>query len=326
MRIAIAACLSFVLAFAAIGPVSAREAYAAPDTEVMVAVEGGNVYVRLNSDIETSDKTPVIFIHGGPGGTHAGFAAMLGLANDRPVILYDQLGSGKSDRPDNPANWRVERFVEELEAVRIAVGAERLHLVGVSWGAALALEYATTYPDHAASIVLGGTYISTPHWLTDANLLAQDLSDEQRATLSACESEEPPSPQQCRAIFDRVYSRHYNRPDYGAAMRAYRQRYGGQGFNPIIYNAMWGPSEFSSTGILRSYDATLKLRELDGSRTLFVIGQYDSARIDTVQEFVALTPGAELAVVPGGGHSFLLDRPIETEAILRGWLSRKDAP
>ncbi|MEM6827753.1 MAG: alpha/beta hydrolase, partial [Pseudomonadota bacterium] len=64
---------------------------------------------------------------------------------------------------------------------------------------------------------------------------------------------------------------------------------------------------------------------LDGDKVLFLIGQYDSARIDTVQEFVALAPGAELAVVPGGGHSFLLDRPLETEATLRGWLSRKDA-
>lgn len=295
----------------------------------MVPVEGGRVYVRINGDIEAADKAPAIFIHGGPGGTHTAFAAMLGLASDRPIILYDQLGSGKSERPDNPANWRVERFVEELEAVRKAVGAEKLHLVGQSWGSALALEYSALYPDRVASAVLGGTFISTPRWLTDANLLVLDLTAQQRETLKACESDTPPEGDACRAIFNRIYSRHYQRPDYnktfGEAFGAYRRKYGGKGRNGLIYRRMWGPSEFSSTGTLRSYDATLKLRELDGEKVLFLIGQYDSARIDTVQEFAALAPGAELAVVPGGGHGFMLDRPLETEAILRAWLTRKDA-
>lgn len=326
------ALLALLMAFTPVHPARAVEpaAFADPDTELMVPVEGGRVYVRINGEIDGAldgaATTPAIFIHGGPGGTHAGFAAMLALAKDRPIILYDQLGSGKSERPDNPANWRVERFVEELEAVRAAVGAEKLHLIGVSWGAALALEYSAKYPERVASTVLGGTFISTPHWLTDANLLVQDLSSEQQARLEACESGEVDDDDMCYALYDRIYSRHYKRPDYGQAYRKYRARYGGQGFNGRIYNAMWGPSEFSSTGSLRTYDATLKLRELDGGKTLFLIGQYDSARIDTVQEFVALTPGAELAVVPGGGHSFLLNRPGVTEAILRSWLTRKDAP
>lgn len=327
----LAAAALLVTALCAPTPALASEPapFADPDTELMVPVEGGRVYVRINGDVASSDKAPVIFIHGGPGGTHTGFAAMLRLAEDRPVILYDQLGSGKSDRPDNPANWRVERFVEELEAVRATVGAEKLHLAGFSWGAALALEYSAKYPEHVASTVLGGTFISTPHWLTDANLLVQDLTNEQQETLKACESDSPPEGATCSAIFNRIYSRHYKRPNYsesfGEARREYLRKYGGEGRNGLIYNKMWGPSEFSSTGVLRSYDATLKLRELTGSKVLFLIGQYDSARIDTVQEFVTLTPGAELAVVPGGGHGFLLDRPIITEAILRSWLNRKDA-
>ncbi|MEO0690845.1 MAG: proline iminopeptidase-family hydrolase [Pseudomonadota bacterium] len=317
-----------LLAFLVIAsPLSASEPapFSDPDRELMVPVEGGRVYVRINGEVDDADKAPAIFIHGGPGGSHTAFAAMLGLANERPIVLYDQLGSGKSERPNNTENWRVERFVEELEAVRKAVGAEKVHLLGFSWGAALALEYSAKHPERVASTVLGGTFISTPHWLTDANLLVQDLSDEQQEMLVACESSNPPEGDMCGGLFDRIYSRYYARPDYGEAYRAYQGEYGGKGGNELIYRSMWGPSEFSSTGSLRTYDATLKLRKLVGQKVLFLIGQYDSARIDTVQEFVALTPGAELAVVPGGGHSFLLDRPLETEAILRGWLNRKDA-
>lgn len=319
------AALSFVLA----PPLAAQQdssviARSAPDRELMVPVEGGAVYVRVNGDIGKSSTIPVLFISGGPGGNHAGFAGLLGLADERPVILYDQLGSGKSDRPDDPANWRVERYVEELESVRRAVGAEKLHLVGQSWGSAVALEYAVQYPERVASTVLGGTFISTIHWITDANMLLREMPAKDRELVTACESAAPPPTSECDAAFDKVYSEHYKRPKRSEADKLYEKEYGGQGFNELIYNRMWGPSEFASTGLLKNYDATLKLLELDGSRTLFLIGQYDSARIDTVQEFVALTPGVELAVIPGGGHGFIRDRPLETVAILRGWLRRMD--
>lgn len=308
------------------GPTEDAQAWADPDRELMVPVPGGRVYVRVNGDLETAEKPPAVFIHGGPGGTHLGFAALLGLANERPLVLYDQLGSGKSDRPDDPRDWRVERYVDELDAVRAALDIATWHLVGSSWGSAVALEYAVRFPARVASIVLGGTFISTTHWITDANLLLAELSPEDRALVTRCETPEPPPAADCQAAFSKVYSRYYRRAPRSEAATRYAERHGGRGSNPLIYNRMWGPSEFKATGLLQNYDATLKLRELAGPRTLFLIGQYDSARIDTVQEFVALTPGAELAVVPGASHGYIFDRPLETEAILRGWLRRMDPP
>jgi len=329
IRLLVSFALLLALGTAATAPAHGQDkaqprAWSAPDRELMVPVEGGKVYVRVNGDLDKNAAIPAVFIHGGPGGTHLGFARLLGLADERPIILYDQLGSGKSDRPDNPKDWRVERFVDELEAIRSALGIAKWHIVGHSWGAAVALEYAARFPDRVASTVLGGTFISTIHWITDANLLLADMKPEDRALVEQCETSSPPPADRCEAAYTRVYSQYYRRPPRSEAARTYAQTYGGRGFNQLVYNKMWGPSEFSSTGSLMSYDATLKLRQLDGARTMFMIGQYDSARIDTVQEFVALTPGAELAVVPGGSHGFISDRPIETEAILRGWLRRMD--
>ena len=130
--------------------------YADPDQELMVAVEGGRVYVRVNGIIDKK-VIPAVIIHGGPGGMHNKYMSMLNLANERPIILYDQLDSGKSDHPNDPGNWRVERFIDELEAIRVKLDVERLHIVGHSWGAAIALEYTVRYPQHVASTVLGGT-------------------------------------------------------------------------------------------------------------------------------------------------------------------------
>lgn len=298
--------------------------YAKPDRELMVPVEGGRVYVRIDGEIGRG-AIPAVFVHGGPGGTHKGFAGALGLAGERPVILYDQLDSGRSDRPQDPANWRIDRFVEELEAVRAATGAEKWHVVGHSWGSAIALEYSARYPQRVASTVLGGTFISTQHWIEDANVLLGQLPQETQDTLNACESDVPPPGNACASATDQFYARFNRREPVTAAARAYAETIGGGGFNPLIYNQMWGPSEFRSTGSLKTYDAVPLLSQVDGKRTLFLIGQYDTARIDTVQEFVTKTAGAEFAVVPGAAHGFFNDRPAETEAILRAWFARNDA-
>ncbi|APE28471.1 alpha/beta fold hydrolase [Aurantiacibacter gangjinensis] len=325
--------IAATLALASFGatPAAAQQAdeldWSAPEQELRVAVEGGEVWVRVNGDLD-AEAEPAIFIHGGPGGTHMGFGNLISLADERAVILYDQLDSGMSDRPEDPANWRVERFVSELEAIRQALGIERWHVVGHSWGAALALEYAAAYPDHTASAVLGGTYISTPHWIMGTNLLIRELPDHVQADLIACETARAPPPAEtcstATAAFYRAYNGRPDRPLPSPQARAYREAYGGRGWNETLYNAMWGPSEFSARGSLVGYDGTPLLSRVDGSRVLFMIGQYDEARIDTVHDFLTLTPGAEFAVVPGGSHAFLSERPLETEAILRGWLSRKD--
>ena len=305
-------------------------AWSKPQREMMIPVEGGRVWVRIDGDL-ASGAVPAIMIHGGPGGTHMTFGKLFGLADERPVIAYDQLGSGLSDRPDDPADFTngggVDRFVRTLETIRDTLGIERWHVIGYSWGSAIALRYAAEYPQYTASAVLMGTFISTPHWIMGTNLLIRDLPDAVQANLIACESDTPPDAATCAAANRAFYAAYNGRPDRPAptpAEDAYRAAYGGQGFNADLYNYMWGPSEFSATGTLLTYNDVPLLSKGEGKRILFLIGQYDEARLDTVQDFVKLTPGAEFGVVPGGSHAFPSERPIETEAMLRAWMERLD--
>src|SRR3954447_2003627 len=87
--------------------------YPAPDRELMAPVPGGRVYVRINGRLD-GPRPPVGLIHGGPGGTHSGLIDALALADDRAVILYDQLDSGRSDHPGDRRNWTVKRFTDEV--------------------------------------------------------------------------------------------------------------------------------------------------------------------------------------------------------------------
>ncbi len=308
-------------------PAFARDAaYPPPDREAMLPVPGGRAYVRINGDLN-GRRPPLVLIHGGPGGTHTGMLDALALADERAVILYDQLDSGRSDWPQDPTNWRVARFVDELDAIRRGLAIARWHVCGVSWGGTIALEYAARRPAELVSIVLGGPLIATRAWLADADALRAALPREARDTLLACEGTTPPASATCDAATD-VFYRHYNRrEDASPAMRAAARAAGNRGFDRRLYETMWGQSEFVSTGTLRDYDGTALLAKLDGARTLFMVGQYDEARPITALDFAARVPGgAEVAVIPGAAHGTFSDRPAETVAILRAWLSRHDTP
>jgi proline iminopeptidase/L-proline amide hydrolase len=295
----------------------------APDREEMVPVEGGKIYVRMNGRIDPA-RPPVLFVHGGPGGSHSGFAPLLPLADDRAVLLYDQLDCGRSDHPQDPRNWRVARFVDEVDAIRSVFGLDRLHVCGHSWGGTIALEYAARRPRGLASAILASPLVSTRSWIADANLLRKDLPAETQTVLARCETATPPPAQDCDAATEIFYDNFMQRgptdPDY----ERYRQRQP-RPFNARLYETMWGRTEFTSTGTLRDYDGEPLLAKLDGARTLFVAGQYDEARPATIAGFARRVPGAEYAVVPGSGHALMLERPAEVIALLRGWLARHDA-
>ena len=288
----------------------------------MAPVPGGKVYVRINGRLD-GPRLPIVMIHGGPGGTHSGFLNALALADERAVILYDQLDSGRSDRPNNPANWTVARFTDEVDAVRRAVGVPRWHVLGASWGGTIALEYGARRPRELAGLVLASPLVSTRSWIADANALRAQLPSGVQATLRQCDPPAAITPACEEAT--KVFYANFNRRDPAtAAMTEYSRLHGGAGFNQQLYEAMWGSSEFVSTGTLKNYNGELLLAKLRGQHTLFIDGQYDEARPSTLGAFAARVSGADFAVVPGAAHGFLNDRPEEALGILRPWLERQD--
>jgi pimeloyl-ACP methyl ester carboxylesterase len=148
------------LAFALSSPVLAQQA------PVMVSLTTGSEVATWTLPAEKpSHKTPVVFVHGGPGmytseGAKAKGATLR--AAGFTTIYYDQAGGGKSKHL--PAvNYTVERAVADLEALRVSLKQEKLVLWGSSWGASLATLYAAKYPDHVAGIILTspGSYPGT---------------------------------------------------------------------------------------------------------------------------------------------------------------------
>ena len=94
----------------------------------------------------------VLLLHGGPGATHEYFESADSYFPNAEVeyYYYDQLGSGNSDNPEDERLWDLERFVDEVEQVRIALGldASNFVLLGHSWGGILGMEYALKYQEN----------------------------------------------------------------------------------------------------------------------------------------------------------------------------------
>jgi proline-specific peptidase len=297
-------------------------AYPRPDRELMAAVPGGRVYVRVNGRLD-GPKPPVVMIHGGPGSSHASLLNLVGLSDERAVILYDQLDSGLSDHPGKAANWTVGRFVEELGAVGQALGVKRWHVLGHSWGGTIALEYGARRPTELAGLVLASPLVSTRSWIADANALRSQLPPKVQATLNECD---PPAAvtSRCEEAANVFYANFLTRQPRSGAYQAYVAAHPALRLNQRLYQAMWGSSEFVSTGTLREYNGEPLLAKLNGRHTLFIDGPFDEARPSTLGSFAARVPGAELAVIPGAGHAFYSDRPDEALGILRPWLDRQD--
>jgi proline iminopeptidase/L-proline amide hydrolase len=294
-----------------------------PDHEAMVPVPGGRVYVRINGDLD-GPRPPIVMLHGGPGSSHWYFLNATAMAGERAVILYDQLDSGRSETPDDPANWQATRFVDELEAIRMHLNIKRWHVLGASWGGTVALEYAARQPKSLAGVVLQSPLISTEVWLKDARALKEGMPADIRALLDGCDTPGFAPKDQCDAATDAFNARHVRMRASPPEIAAYKAALP-RSFSEGIYNNMWGRAEFAASGTLKDYDGRPLLGRLDGKRSLFVAGEHDEARPATIKAFAAMVPGgADFVEIPDAAHSIMNDNPAAFLAALRPWLAARD--
>jgi proline iminopeptidase len=134
--------------------------------------------------VGSGTRTPLLLILGGPGSPSYYLEPLAKLADERPVIFYDQLGSGKSDHPTQKALWRVDRFVDEVARLRTALDLRQIHISGHSWGTMLGIDYMLTKPPGVRSLVLASPCLSVSRWLSDAEMLKKTLPESVQAVIA----------------------------------------------------------------------------------------------------------------------------------------------
>jgi proline iminopeptidase len=285
------------------------------DTTGQAAVPGGKVWWRR---VGSGPKTPLLLLHGGPGAGHDYLLRMRALADERPVIFYDQLGCGRSDAPEDDSLYRISRCVDEVDALRSALNLERVHLLGHSWGSMLAIEYLVTgHGKGVEKLILGGALASIPQAVAGMRRLLDALPNGGGKKLRELEAAGKLDSPEYQALVTLFYDRHLCRldpkpPEFEATIANISK-------SPA-YRIMNGPNEFTIVGNIRNWErrrdlGTIKLP------TLITTGEFDEVTLDCHETLHKGIKGSQLAVMQGCSHLTMLEQPDEYNAIVRRFLA-----
>lgn len=287
----------------------------------MTAPEIRRIRLREGFEVQAyiygSGSKTLLMANGGPGlpslylrAPHARMAE-----GDWRIVAWDQLGCGASDRPDDPALWTLQRYVDEAEQVRAALELGQVHVFGHSWGTWLFSEYCLTYPQHVKSCTLADGACDIPHLVSELNAL--------RAALG---------PETVEMMLRHEAAGTIEHPEYQAAITILNYRHvcrlqqwpqtltdALSDWNMGPYQTMQGPNEFTYTGNMRDWNRLSAFARLQ-IPCLVVSGRYDELTPACSEKIVAAWPNARLHIFPNSSHMPFYEEPDDYFPLLQGFL------
>ncbi len=239
--------------------------------EGFIDFNGYKTWYGVYGDIQSG--VPLVALHGGPGYPHYHLQNLSELAERGiPVVLYDQLGCGKSDHPDDPKLWTIELFIDELNAIRQHLGLESIHLLGHSWGGSLAAEYMLTQPKGVERLILSSPLLDSQLWVDEAERLKDELPAWAAETMRTHEAADTTDSWEYTEAYHE-FKKHFicRLEPYPELLQQCDREMGAQ-----VYETMWGPSETHCTGTLKGWSVLERLEKIQ-TPTLFLSGKYDEA-------------------------------------------------
>lgn len=258
--------------------------------------------------IGTNPRIKLLLLHGGPGATHEYFEAFERFAGAEGIelIYYDQLGSAFSDQPTDDSLWTLDRFVDEVEQVRQALGLTRedFYLLGHSWGGILAAEYALAHQDHLKGLVISNMMMSIPDYNRYASdvltkgidpAVVKEIKDLEKKGLYE-------SPRYEELLIPNFYAKHICRlPEWPDALnRAFAK------LNKKVYVPMQGPSEFGASGRLEKWDRKADLGKISVP-TLVIGAAHDTMDPEHMRWVSTQVKNGSFLLCPNGSHTAMWD-------------------
>ena len=253
-------------------------------------------------------KIKILLLHGGPAMTHEYMECFETFFQREGFEFYeyDQLGSYYSDQPKDSTLWKTERFVEEVEQVRKAIGADasNFYILGNSWGGILAMEYALKYQKNMKALLVSNMVASAPEYGKYADeVLAKQMDPKVLAEIRGIEAKKDfANPRYMELLVPNFYHEHICRlkewPD--ALNRSLKHA------NGDIYVQMQGPSEFGISGLLANWDIKNRLKEITVP-TLMIGAKYDTMDPKAMEEQSKMVQNGEYLYCPNGSHLAMWD-------------------
>ena len=253
-------------------------------------------------------KIKILLLHGGPAMTHEYMECFETFFQREGFEFYeyDQLGSYYSDQPNDTTLWKTERFVEEVEQVRKAIGADQsnFYIIGNSWGGILGMEYALKYQKNMKALLVSNMVASAPEYGKYAQeFLAKQMDPKILYEIRAIEAKKDfANPRYMELLIPNFYHEHICRltiwPD--ALNRSFKHA------NNARYTQMQGPSEFGISGLLANWDIKSRLKEI-AIPTLMIGAKYDTMDPKAMEEQSKMVQHGEYLYCPNGSHLAMWD-------------------
>jgi len=253
-------------------------------------------------------KIKILLLHGGPALTHEYMECFETFFQREGFEFYeyDQLGSYYSDQPKDSSLWTNERFVDEVEQVRIAIGADssNFYVLGNSWGGILAMEYALKHQNKMKALLVSNMMASAPEYGKYADeVLGKQMNPNVLAEIKVLEAKKDyNNPRYMELLIPNYYHEHICRlkkwPD--GLNRAMKH------VNGEIYTLMQGPSEFGISGRLAKWDIKNRLKEIT-IPTLMIGAKYDTMDPKAMEEQSKLVQNGRYLYCPNGSHLSMWD-------------------
>lgn len=269
--------------------------------EGYVNLAEGKVWYRI---VGEGTEIPLILLHGGPGVPSYYLNPLANLANERPVVFFDQFGCGRSDVNKDTSLMKIDVFVEQLEQFVDTLGLKEFYLYGHSWGAMLGMDYYLKYPDKVKALILASPCMSISRWTNDCNELIKTLPDSIQSAIEIGEATSNYDSEEYKNALNVFFSQYMIRKWPMDANIDSTFKY----MNSEIYNYMWGHSDFNPTGTLRNYERIDKLQEI-AVPTLYNCGEFDEVSVPTIKYYHSLTPNSKYVVIKDAAHISMHDNP-----------------
>jgi proline-specific peptidase len=282
-----------------------------------IAVPGGKVWFER---VGGGPGLPLLVVHGGPGLPHGYLSSLKRLSDGREVIFWDQLGCGNSERPANPNLWTMDRSVAEMDAVVRALGLERFHLFGNSWGGMLAQQYMLDAPSGAVSLVISNSTASIPEFSAHVTRLKTELDAATQSAIDRHEGAGTTDATEYQSAI-RTWNETYLcrvRPWPPELEDAFRQ------MGVEIFETMFGPSDFRIVGSIRDWDVVDRLGEITVP-TMLLAGRFDECSPEHMREMHGRIAGSRFVFFESSSHMPFVEEPDRFDQVMREFLERHDA-
>jgi proline iminopeptidase len=262
--------------------------------------------------IGNNPKLKVLLLHGGPGATHDYFEAFDSFfpAEGVEYYYYDQLGSGRSDNPADPAFWDLDRYVGEVDQVRkaLGLGPDNFVLLGHSWGGVLAIEYALAHQDQLKAVIISNMMSSAPAYNKYADeVLSPLMNQEDLKEIRAMEAAEDfANPRYEELLVRSYYVDHILRMD--PAEWPEPVVFAFANINHDLYRTMQGPSELGmwDEAKLAQWDRTDDLSRIN-TPALVIGGRHDTMDPEFLKSMAERMPNGQSYICEQGSHMALYD-------------------